>query len=395
MNPMKTRKTQLLALAVLTLAAVAVPAAAQPKKLDKLVKREMRKAGIPGLAAVIVVDGRTAWSGGYGWANIEEEVPVTPDTVFKIGSVAKTVTATAVMQLVDDGLIGLDADINDYLPFALRNPHHPEIPITARQLLTHTSSVSDRLADELEELLISDGDYPLSLEEFLPLYLLEDSDYFDPDASFHPWAPGEAFDYSNIGFALLGYLVERVSGTTFETFTQERLFRPLEMLESSWFLANLDRSHLAVPYLLKARARYQTFPFTSYAPYPSGMLQTSARQFGNFIAMHLESGRFEGTRILRRSSAREMWRVQSPEIAPTQGLAFLVEPFDGGHVVAHSGAWWGFSSDLFIFPERGFGIAIFTNSDLYPPTKLRRLKAMGRIQAALFDLAQSLAATED
>ncbi len=358
--------------------------------IDQLIQKQMRKARIPGLSAVVVVDGQTTWTGGYGWANIEEQVPVTPDTVFLTASISKTVTATAAMQLVDDGLLDLDEDINSYLPFAVRNPKHPDTPITARQLATHTSSISDSLAHQIADLLHAIGDYPLSLEEVLTRYLLEGSDFFDPDASFHPWAPGEGFVYTNIGYGLLGYLIETVSGSSLEAFTQERLFGPLEMHESSWLLANIDPAHKVVPYLAKRKKNaYLAMPFASFATYPSSMLQTSARQFGNYAAMHLESGKFQGSRILRSSSAREMRQVQFPEIAPSQGLAFVVQPAGEGSVVWHNGSFVGHSTDFFMLPELGIGIAIFTNSDLYDTNKPRRLAAMGKIHGALVELALS------
>ena len=112
-------------------------------ELDDFIIQEMSVRHLMGLAACIIKGGQVAWAKGYGWANLAKKQPFSPDTLMNIASVSKTVTATAVMQLWEDGRVGLDNDINAYLPFKVRNPRHPDDKITVRQLLTHTSSIGD------------------------------------------------------------------------------------------------------------------------------------------------------------------------------------------------------------------------------------------------------------
>ncbi len=200
--------------------------------LDDFMEARLQAERIPGLAASIVKSGRIVWSKGYGWANIASRVPMNPDhTVQNIASVSKTVTATAVMQLVEKGQLDLDADVDSALPFTVRNPFHPQTPITARLLLTHQSSIADGPAYGET---YGCGDPSTSLAAWLPDYLTPSGRLYRPTDSFHPWKPGERWQYSNIGYGLLGYLVERVSGEPFPRYTRERIFEPLGMRRTGW-----------------------------------------------------------------------------------------------------------------------------------------------------------------
>ena len=120
-----------------------LPGPQNPTDLDRFILDGMKGAKVPGLAAAVVKDGNIIWTGAYGWANIENKTPVTNETLFQVASVSKPVTAFAIMQLVEQGLLTLDADINEVLPFPVRNPRHPKVPITLKHLLTHTSGIRD------------------------------------------------------------------------------------------------------------------------------------------------------------------------------------------------------------------------------------------------------------
>ena len=127
----------------------------------------MRKARVPGMSVAVLVDGHLAWTEGYGWADIDNRVPVTAETIFMIGSVSKPVSATGVMWLHEQGL-DLDEDVNQYLSFEVRHPSFPDRPITLRQLLTHTSSISDVRSEETAvwwEIVSTGGDWQGSLTQ--------------------------------------------------------------------------------------------------------------------------------------------------------------------------------------------------------------------------------------
>ena len=191
--------------------------------LDHDLRTMMRGDHVPGLAACIVEDGTVTWSHGYGHANLAHDRPATPDTIFMLASISKTVMAVAVMQAVEDGLLDLDADVNDALPFDVRNPRHPDTAITLRLLLTHTSSIRDDWPTIVP--FYANGDSPIALGDYLRRYLKPDGDLYHAHRSYSAWLPGARYDYCNIAAALAGYLVESASGIPFDAWCDERILR--------------------------------------------------------------------------------------------------------------------------------------------------------------------------
>lgn len=330
------------------------------RKLDK----QLRRLRVPGLSAVIVKNGRVACTAVAGVADVEENRPVSPETVFVWASVSKTVTATAVMKLVDDGAIELHDDINDYLPFVVRNPACPDEPITFLQLLTHTSSI---LEDEFQGIypdLYVQGDSPIALEEFLRDYLVPSGAYYDPDENFTESCPGKVVSYTNVGVGLLGYLVEAVTGTSLETFTRDHIFTPLEMNEAAWRLSELNLEHVAMPYSGKGRSRSPFVPVGHFGfpTFPDGLLRTSAPQLARFLLMFMEFGELEGARVLSHAAVEEMRRVQFPDLDDTQGLIWYYERYGPRRgLVGHTGSDPGTSSMMFFDPEEGDGVLLVAN----------------------------------
>lgn len=233
-------------------------------ELDDFIRARMQTAHLPGLATCVVRNNLVVWANGYGWASVEDQTPVSPDTLFMLASTSKTVTAVSLMQLYDDGLFDLDSDVNGYLPFSVRNPNHPDTVITPRMLLTHTSSICDNW-DVLEALYVT-GDSSISLGDFCQGYLTPGGTYYDGDENFGP-SPGTHYDYSNVGAALCGYLAEGLSSLSFEQHCQQRLFTPLGMHETSWHLAGLNVDHIAVPYTYDGGG-YTPYEHYGYPDYP-------------------------------------------------------------------------------------------------------------------------------
>ena len=153
------------------------PGPQNPTDLDHFILDGMEAAKVPGLAAAIVKNGKVIWTGAYGWANRAQKILVTDDTLFQVASVSKPVTACAVMQLVEQGKLSLDADVNEVLPFPVRNPKHPKVPITLKHLLTHTSGIRDNW-NLLEDTWVKNGDFPKPLGESLAAYLQPEGAYY-------------------------------------------------------------------------------------------------------------------------------------------------------------------------------------------------------------------------
>lgn len=346
---------------------------------------------MPGLAAAIFDKEGVSWTNAYGWANIEENRAATPDTLFQLASISKLVTATAAMQLVEKGRLDLDADINAYLPFEINNPFCPETAITARMLLTHTASLLDN--NRIYESLYSWGaDSSISLAELLEGFYTPNGRWFKDAQCFLKKCPGAQFSYSNLGFALIAYLVECITAQPFDAYCNENIFTPLKMTETRWFLKDLDPTHIAMPYQdtsFLGCVRYKPYGQYGYPDYPSGQIRSSAPQFARFFCAFMNQGALEGAVILQPATVQQMFTVQFPDIAPYQGLGWIRLILDDGSVLlGHGGGEHGVLNMAWFRPEDSAGVIVFSSGDpndwaIWRSQK--RVEAITAIQNRLFE----------
>jgi CubicO group peptidase (beta-lactamase class C family) len=357
-----------------------------PNDLDTFIEDIMEQSHIPGLSACIVKDSDTIWSKGYGWADIENQIPMTPDIVQNIGSVSKTVTATALMQLWEKGLFKLDDDVNGYLPFKVQNPHFPDTKITFRQLLTHRSSIMDGPAYDES---YASGDPQVSLDVWLKEYFTPGGKYYDRDTNFHKWKPGETGEipatpraYTNVGFGLLGYLVERISRVSFGEYTKEHIFTPLDMNETSWYIRDIDAKKQAVPYIYVSAedtknedikrlneklGLYKNRPVKegflplglySFPNIPDGLVRTSVHQLARFLMMYIGEGNYKGTTILQKATVDTML---SDNHFGRALCWYQTQMENVGNVWLHSGGDPGIRTVMMFSETNKTGVIIFTN----------------------------------
>jgi CubicO group peptidase (beta-lactamase class C family) len=328
--------------------------------LDQFIIDTMSSNHIPGLAACIVKNKRVLWTGTYGYAHIEENRPVETSTLFELASISKTITNTALMQLHEQRAFGLDDDINDYLPFNVRHPYFPAAPITFRQLVTHTSSIKDNW-DVMFYFWGTDS--PIPLGEYLEDYLTPGGAYYDPDRNFYGDVnPGDTWHYSNIGITLVGYLIEVIAGIPFDAFTEDHIFTPLGMDETAWFLADLDPTHIAMPYHWNG-TEYEPYGYFGYTDYPAGQLRTSVDQLAAFLTCYMQSGAYQGETILSPKTVDLIFTIQRPDLNPRQGLVwFYMLQFDR-HLWGHGGGDFGIATRMFFDPSTRIGVIILTNGE--------------------------------
>ena len=305
-----------------------------------------------------------------GKANVESDLGATADTGFLVASISKTITATAVMQLVESGSLNLDADISGYLPFTLRNPHAPAKPLTVRQLLAHTSSITDNAIYSVYEEFYSYGSDPtISLADFCTSVFQKGGSRYST-VSFAKKAPGSSYQYSNIAFALLGWIVERVAAQPFDVYCKQQIFTPLGMNQTSWRLADASTRPLAMPY------SYLDEPIGHYtfADYPSGSVFTSANDLSRFQRAIVGGGIFNGQRILSEETVALMLTPAFPKVrgAELEGLGFTAFPLtDGRLLFGHSGGEQGVSTGMFFDPSTGCGVIALMNKDLLSSAPLQ------------------------
>ena len=354
-------------------------------QIDEFIIQKMESDHLPGVAACIVKNGELFWSKGYGRADIERNIPMTPDSIQNVASISKTITTTAIMQLWEKGRFQLDDDINKYLSFSVHNPFNPNIPITFKHLLTHTSSIKDGSA-YVES--YSRGDPDISLKNWIKEYLTPNGTYYNKEENYFNLKPGEKWNYSNVSFGLLGVLIEEISNKSFADFCKEHIFLPLDMQESAWYLSELDISKHVVPYAYVEEGQY--FPFLmrdeinkgksskegffphclySFPNLPDGLLRTSVNQISHFLIAYINNGSYNNKRILKESTVKNILSPQInkselPKWLNNQGFSwFEVIRLDNSKSVwEHSGDDPGVSTIMSFCPYDGNGTIVFTNT---------------------------------
>ena len=322
--------------------------------LDDLFAKDMEENHIAGAAVAVVKDGQLFFAKGYGYADVENKIPVDAEmTMFKIGSLTKLFTWTAVMQLVEQGKLDLDVDINTYLDFSIPDSY-PQ-PITLAHLMAHTSGFEDIHAD-----LVAWDDANLApRREWLASHI---------PARVRP--PGDVAAYSNYNAALAGYIVARVSGQSYSEYVQEHILTPLGM--------NSTTAQYPTPPELRAQEStgyvyedgYQIVPqlLTPGDVYPAGVMRASTTDMARFMIMHLQDGFYGDAateiRILEEATARQMHGTLFAPHPNILGNAYGFFEFsdNGQRVIGHSGSGEPMESMLLLLPDQNIGVFVAYNS---------------------------------
>jgi len=316
--------------------------------LDGFFPHTLASGDIAGAVVVVVKDGQVLLQKGYGHADLAGRTPVDPDTtLFRPGSISKLFTWTAVMQLVEQGRLDLDADVNQYLDFTV--PARDGQPATLRQILTHTAGFEE----QIRGLITANEAQITPLGEALKYWVPE---------RIH--APGGTPAYSNYATALAGYIVERVSGQPFDDYIEQHIFQPLGMHRSSFrqplppeLLAQMSKGYASA-----SDGEAKDYEFISLAP--AGSLAASGADMARFMIAHLQGGAYGDARILGADTARQMHRTGQASVgALTRMMLGFYETSVNGHfAISHGGDTQWFHSDLHLFPDDGVGIYLSMNS---------------------------------
>lgn len=298
----------------------------------------------PGAVVILVEGGETVFRQAYGLADVELSVPMTPDNVLRLGSVTKQFTAVAVMLLVEDGRLDLDAPVTRYLPDYPARPEGAE-PITLRHLLTHTSGVPSYTSFQDFEARMREN---ASVAEML--------DRFDEKPL--DFEPGTRFRYSNSGYSLLGAVLEAVSGQSYGELVEERIFDPLGMEHTSYGDPERIVPRRAEGYQ-GTSGNYENAPYISMTqPHAAGALVSTVDDLAHWNAA------LQGDELLGEASKRELWTPQRLDNGlPTgYGFGWVVSEHRGRPVIQHGGGIPGFASFTAYWPEDELYVAVLSNN---------------------------------
>ena len=332
---------------------------------------------LPGFAVAIVDTQKVLYQEGFGFANLERQIKFTTQTSIPIGSISKTFIGVAIMQLVEDGKIELDARVNDILPFKVVNPWFPDAEITVRQLATHTSGIIDT-REYNRKCYILQQDYPANdrlwqredrkyfrhlrgnvnrpMGAFLKDYLCEDGKlYRKKNFQRHP--PGSHYAYSNIAATLVALVVEIVAGQPYDEYIQEHVLVPLNMLDSGWSMETVAPEKIGTRYFTNRIP----VPKYSLLTYPDGSLVSNCQDLSRYL-IAMMNGYYRDSEFLPHAAFSEMMRLQLKGESHQSGIFWSIAK--NGRI-GHNGGDPGIFTYLQFEPITGVGYVFITNTSGY------------------------------
>ena len=314
------------------------------------IQKEMKNSNTPGLSIAIIWDRKPIWIESFGSTDKTGKKKVTNKTIFSTQSLSKQITTVAILTAVQDGILDLDVPISKYLPEYTLNSRFEERPqdkITLRHLLCHKAGLAHNLPDvdtvEARERSLEQHAGKIAQTELIH-------------------AVGEQCDYSNIGFDLAGYILQKVSGEPFGQYVEHKVFKPLGM-NNSFFVGEEIRKHEN-----RAIGKYKDVQESGEAPvFPSGGAYCDIEDMVKFIQFHLNEGKVDEKTILKQDILKQMYEVPFDTDGKNEGYALGIFTAHRRHnsdivpIYVHSGSGYGFSTDLFFAPSVGLGTVILTN----------------------------------
>ena len=330
------------------------------EQLEPLIQQVVASFEMAGLAIGIVRDDAVVYAKGFGVKHLETREPVTATSLFHLASVSKPFVATAIMQLAERGKLDLDTPLVGYLPYFSMNDERYRA-ITVQQMLSHVSGMPD------EEMYY--WDQPEYDEGALERYVRGLG-----NASLL-FAPGERFAYSNIAYEVLGDLIAKVSGQSFEEYMSRHLLRPLGMSTSTFFKYEVPAElgvtpHVSVPHIMLS----PVYPYDRVHA-PSSTLHSSAREMCQWARANLQKGSWNGKRILSAASYDLLWHPYAPieqgDPPLFAGLGWFLDTYKGKRQISHGGSDTGFDTTFVLLPEEGIGVVVLANTLPAPVSQIR------------------------
>lgn len=324
--------------------------------VEQQIHQLMQETPVMGLSVALVKNGKLVYTQAFGLKKEETNEPLKTTDIFRIASISKSFSATSVMQLAEKGKLRLDDDVSQLLGFKVRNPQFPETVITLRMLLSHTSSIND-----------SQG--------YFTLDVIDPGKNPDWAKCYNSYPPGKGYRYCNLNFNMVGAIIEKYSGERFDQYVKRHILDPLDLyggynvneLDSNLFvtLYEYDSStFIPSPAAYAPRqAEIAAYIMGSSAPVfsPTGGMKISAPDLARYMIMHMNYGKANSKRIIKKKSAVQM---QTPLSAPENyGLALLrtSKLIPGEELTGHTGSAYGLYSAMFFEPHKKFGIVVITN----------------------------------
>jgi len=345
---------------LLLLTIVSFQALCQELTIEEKLGQIITSCPAVGLAVAVVKNNKIIYTQSFGYQNKEENRLLQNDNLFRIASISKSFTATALLQLVEKKIISLDDDVSNLIGFTVRNPNHPEKVITLRMLLSHRSSLND-----------SQG--------YFNLDVVDPSTNNNYQKCYNTYAPGEGYQYCNLNFNMAGTILERLTGERFDSYIKKQILNPLG-IEGGYNIDSLDQTKFAMLYDFNGKEeKFTPNPgayasrATELATYklgrstplfsPTGGMKIAAEGLAKYMLMHSRYGKYAGGRILRKKTSKLMQTPLSLDGIDQYGLALwktnkLILEVE---LTGHTGSAYGLNSAFFFNPKQKFGLVVICN----------------------------------
>ena len=322
---------------------------AATEMLDAFIRREMKDKELPGLSIALVDGSDIVWQKGYGFSDPKAKTPITADTVFRVGSVSKLFTDIAVMRLVEQGKLDLDAPVTKYLPdFKPRNSF--DKPVTLRELMSHRAG----LVREPPIGNYFDSNNPTLAETVKSL-----------NQTALVYAPETHTKYSNAGIATVGYVLEKTQNQLFADYLESALLEPLGMNSSSFKPTAEIAKNLAKAHMWTVFGKTFDAPRFELGIAPAGSMYTTTGDLASFASALFAADNNAPNAILKKDTLEKMWKPQfaAPDQKSGFGLGFFISDLNGHRQIGHGGAIYGFSTQLSVLPDDKLGVVVITTKD--------------------------------
>lgn len=345
-----------------------VPEGVDREAWDAEIRQRMRRGCIPGLSVSVVTPAGEELAASWGYVDVTEESSLTVDTPFMIASVSKAVDALALYKARDEGLLEFDSNVSDLVDFEVKNRRlgsGPEMQI--KHLATHSSGIQDNwnVLDESYQ----DGDPEEPLGEFLEAYFTPRGSHFSRRKNFYTWPAGREWFYSNVGAALAAYAVEVQAGEPYQDYSRSRLFDPLSLEYTGWFLADFaDTSLIARPHQIDDDG-WVVLEHYGFPTWPDGQLRTTASELGQLMRLAMNDGTLDGERILEPGVRKVVSTEPVESLSDWYIKGYIEKQFffwfgmslGDRWLVGHDGDDDGVSCEMFFEPKTDVGVVLITN----------------------------------
>jgi CubicO group peptidase (beta-lactamase class C family) len=331
---------------------------AQAEKAEAAIQQLMQTTPVVGLSVAVVKDNKIIYNHSFGYKDLEQKLPLQNDHIFRIASISKSFTTTAIMQLVAKKQISLDQDVSELVGFKVRNPKFPSTVITLKMLLSHRSSIND-----------SEGYFSL--------------DAIDPaknpnwEKSYNAYEPNKGYMYCNLNYNLAGSILEKITGVRFDQYIQQQILDPLG-LYGGYNVNALDSNLIAKIYEYKRDSTKFTHSPSAYAPRteeinnytmgrstpifsPTGGMKISAHDLATYMIMHSQLGKYKGGRMISVKLSQQMQAIISEEENYGMALETSTQLITGKTMIGHTGVAYGLYSIMFFEPKEKIGFVVISN----------------------------------